>query len=268
MIEFRQILFPVDFSDHTRATAPSVKAMAGHFGAEIIVLHVNDNPGPGTDPRAILEQFVAQELGGVRATQQIVQGDPAEEIVKYAHDRPVDLIMMPTRGHGVFRAMLLGSITAKVLHDASCPVWTGVHAEESMSHPPDRWKRLLCAIDDADDKDVPVVKWAAEFALLQDMDLQLVHVVAGAEGMWTHETDPGMYQFLFDAARGRLAELQAKAGTAGETMFIGGTVGSAVHRAALEKRADLILIGRSASHELRGNAYAIIRQAPCPVISI
>ena len=268
MIEFRQILFPVDFSDHTRAIAPSVKAMAGHFGAEITVLHVKDNAEPGSDPRAVLEQFVARELGGVRVTQQIVQGDSAEEIVNYARKRHIDLIMIPTRGHGVFRAMLLGSITAKVLHDVTCPVWTGVHAEELMSHPPDRWKRLLCAVDDADDRDVPVVKWAGEFVRLQAMDLRLVHVVAGAEGMWTPGTDAGMYEFLFDAARRRLAELQAKAGTTVETMLIGGTVGGTVHQAALESQADLIVIGRSASHKLRSNAYAIIRQAPCPVISI
>ena len=123
-------------------------------------------------------------------------------------------------------------------------------------------------MDDADDRDVPVVKWAGELVRLQAMDLRLVHVVAGAEGMWTPGTDAGMYEFLFDAARRRLAELQAKAGTTVETMLIGGTVGGTVHQAALESQADLIVIGRSASHKLRSNAYAIIRQAPCPVISI
>jgi len=39
--------------------------------------------------------------------------------------------MMPTHGLGGFRRFLLGSVTAKVLHDADCPVWTGVHLERA-----------------------------------------------------------------------------------------------------------------------------------------
>src|SRR5207245_2957797 len=54
-------------------------------------------------------------------------GDPAAEITHYAEKNQVDLIMMPTHGYGRFRNMLLGSVTAKVLHDAHCPIWTAAH---------------------------------------------------------------------------------------------------------------------------------------------
>ena len=265
MIAFRRILFPTDFSDHTRAAAPSVKAMAEHFRAEIVLLHVNPD---GEDSRINLEQFAAQELAGSRVRQQAASGDAAEGIIRYALDNAVDLIMMPTRGHSPFRALLLGSVATKVLEQAQCPVWTGVHAEELMAHPPSRWRRLLCAVDDTNGKDLPVLRWAAELARLQEMDLLLVHVVAGAEGMWTRETDGGMYAFLFDAARGRLEKLQHDAGTSAEIRLVGGSLGPAVHQAAVEVQADLIVIGRGSTQRLRSNAYAIIRQAPCPVISI
>ena len=56
---------------------------------------------------------------------------------KWAKANQIDLIMMPTHGYGRFRALLLGSVTAKVLHDADCPVWTAVHREEVMAHPPE-----------------------------------------------------------------------------------------------------------------------------------
>jgi nucleotide-binding universal stress UspA family protein len=46
-----------------------------------------------------------------------------------ARESAFDLIMMPTRGRGRFRAALLGSVTAKVLHDSACAVWTAAHAE-------------------------------------------------------------------------------------------------------------------------------------------
>ena len=61
----------------------------------------------------------------------MLEGDASEVITKYAAEHGTDLIMMPTHGYGVFRGLLLGSVTAKVLHDAVCPVWTAVHVEET-----------------------------------------------------------------------------------------------------------------------------------------
>jgi nucleotide-binding universal stress UspA family protein len=126
-------------------------------------------------------------------------------------------------------------------------------------------------VDDTDGDDVHVLQWASEFARQQDAELRLIHAVAGTDGMWTQEGDPGMYEFLFHAARERLAKLQAQAGTAFGIELVAGGVGSAVHQAALEARADLIVIGRGGDHKtlgLKSNAYSIIREAPCPVISI
>ena len=112
----------------------------------------------------------------------------------------------------LFGRCCLGSVTAKVLHDTHCLVWTGVHAEELTAHSPARWKRVLCAVD-TDEHGESVLKWASEFARQQSLELQLVHAVAGADGMWTEASDPSMYEFLFHAAREQLAKLQAGAGT-------------------------------------------------------
>jgi len=60
----------------------------------------------------------------------LLKGDPAECIVRVAQENAVDLIVMPTHAHGRFRRFLLGSVTAKVLHDTDCPVLTGVHHED------------------------------------------------------------------------------------------------------------------------------------------
>ncbi len=249
MIDFKRILFPVDFSAQSRAVAPSVIAMARHFDSEVTVLHV------GSDPDRDLDGFIEQELAGVVARREWAEGGPARQIVDYARGHQTDLIMMPTHGHGPFRALLLGSVTAKVLHDAvGCPVWTSVHAEEMTSHSPERWRRMLCAVD-TDGENVGLVRWASAFAGEQRMELRLVHAVAGTDGMWTEENDPSMYEFLFDAARERLAELQIKAGTSLEVSLV------AARKAAVEWDADLIVM-------MRRGADSIIREAPCPVISI
>ncbi len=267
MINLKRILYPVDLSAQSRAVAPSVAAMANRFGSEVVLLHVT---GAATSAPEF-ERFAAAEFSGIPLVRELLQGDPASQIVSYADQHKVDLIMMPTHGHGPFRALLLGSVTAKVLHDTHCLVWTGVHADQMTSHSPDRWKRVLCAVD-TDERGGSVLKWASEFAQQQGLDLQLVHAVAGADRMWTEESDPSMYEFLFHAARERLAKLQAGAGTNVEIRVVGGSVGSAVHQAALEYDADLIVIGRGAIQttfgRLQNSAYSVIRSAPCPVISV
>jgi nucleotide-binding universal stress UspA family protein len=267
MIDFKKILFPVDLSAQSRAVAPCVAAMAKRFRSEVVLLHVTGGPAP----EPALDHFAADAFPGISVVRELLPGDPARKIVSYAHEHKVDLIMMPTHGHGPFRALLLGSVTAKVLHDSHCPVWTGVHAEDFAAHSPHRWKRVLCAVE-TDEHGKSVLKWAWEFAQQQSLELQLVHAVAGADGMWTEERDPSMYEFLFHAARERLAKLQAGAGTNLEVRVVGGSVGSAVSQAALDYDADLIVIGRGAIQtsfgRLKNSAYSIIRAAPCPVISV
>jgi nucleotide-binding universal stress UspA family protein len=255
MINFKRILYPVDLSAQSRAVAPSVAAMAQRFDSEVVLLHVTD----ATAAEPEFDQFAADALTGIPVVRELLAGDPAHQIVSYAEEHKADLIMMPTHGHGPFRALLLGSVTAKVLHEVHCPVWTSVHAEQMTSHSPARWKRVLCAVD-TEEHAVSVLQWASEFARQQSLELQLVHAVAGADAMWTEESNPSMYEFLFHTAREQLAKLQVRAGTKLEIRLMGGSVGSAVHQAALDYDADLIVIGRGPS--------AIIRAAPCPVISV
>jgi nucleotide-binding universal stress UspA family protein len=289
MITFKHILFPVDLSDHSVAIVPAVKAMAKRFGAELTVLHVVDFPIAwfGTpeaaawsalinadrlraEGRIALDRFVAQCFSGMPVSAKVDEGDAAVLIADHAREDHVDLIMMPTRGYGPFRSLLLGSTTAKVLHDARCAVWTGVHAEQATAHPPERWKHMLCALD-TDPRDLAVLKWAAEFAGGQGVELRLVHAVQGAD-VTTKENDPSMCEFLFNVARESLAKMQAEAGTRFEVCFLGGKVGRAVHQAAIGHNADLVVIGRGVMQKtlgrLRSAAYSIIREAPCPVISI
>lgn len=267
MIEFKRILYPVDLSAHSREVAPSVAAMAKRFGSEVVLLYV----AGAAPPEPNFDQFAAAEFSNVSVVRELLEGDPASHIVSYADEHKVDLIMMATHGHGPFRALLLGSVTSKVLHDTHCPVWTGVHAEELTAHSPGRWKRVLCAVE-TEEHGESVLKWAWELAQQQRLDMQLVHAVAGADGMWTEASDPSMYEFLFHAARERVAKLQTLAGTNLEIRLIGGSLGSAVRQAAGDYNADLIVIGRGAIQtslgRLKNSASAIIRAAPCPVISI
>ncbi len=288
MIAFERILFPVDFSSRSAAAVPAVQTMVKRFGSELTVLHVVDlPPAVGIAPpeaaawatlmgadrlrengKIALDAFCAHEFSGTQVRAESAEGDPATAIVDYARDHQVDLIMMPSSGRGRFRRLLLGSVTAKVLHDTAVPVWTGVHADEIAAHPPDRWTRMLYAME-GDPRDVPALKWAAEFASEQKLELRLVHAVLGAEGC---EDDPTLREFLYSVARKRIEKLQAEAGTDFEVCMHGGDAGRVVHDAAIGHCADIVVIGRgliqTALGRLRSSAYEIIREAPCPVISV
>jgi nucleotide-binding universal stress UspA family protein len=291
MISFDRILFPVDFSEQCKAIAPAVQSLAEQFHSKITVLHVADLPiawfgTPETaawsalvsagrlreEHRIALNRFVEKHFSGVSVDQALEEGQAGRLIADYANDVETNLIMMPTRGYGPFRAFLLGSVTAKVLHDAHCPVWTSAHAERFEPETA-RWNQVLCALD-TDPRDVAVLRWAAEFACASTaggppINLRLVHAVEGASN---RESDPGLYQFLFQIARERMAKMQSEAGTSFEICFLPGKVGHAVRQAAFGHNADLVVVGRGVLQKtlgrLRSNAYSIIRQAPCPVISI
>lgn len=58
----------------------------------------------------------------------------------------LDLIVMPTHGYRRFEKLLLGSVTAKVLHKSKCPIWTGAHVKE-VSDEQALIRNVLCAID-------------------------------------------------------------------------------------------------------------------------
>ena len=79
-----------------------------------------------------LEALTKQYVPNVSAETAVLAGNPAEAIVAFAGSTADRIIMMPTRGYGSFRRMLLGSVAAKVLHDAMCPVWMGAHLENAI----------------------------------------------------------------------------------------------------------------------------------------
>lgn len=51
-----------------------------------------------------------------------VQGNPAEEIVNYAEENDIDLIIIGSRGYGAVKGMLLGSVSSRVVQQADCNV--------------------------------------------------------------------------------------------------------------------------------------------------
>lgn len=259
MLPFKRILFPVDFSEYAVGAARYVEAFTGRFDADLTLLHVdwpqyNDAlpSGPGNKGDH-LNKFLAKEFEYFRVRRMVGKGAPASVIVEVARSEHSDLIMMPTLGLGGFRRFLLGSVTAKVLHDADCPVWTGVHLENAPPLEKIEIHNVLCAVN-LDAHARKVLEGASELAEEYRADLTVVHVTADPQGRAQVEE--------------MLRAIKVKASIVVEP----GEVSHVVAGIAGQVRADLLVIGRSPQPgifgRLRTHAYPIIRQSPCPVISV
>jgi nucleotide-binding universal stress UspA family protein len=289
MLAIKDILFPIDFSERCCGAAPFVHAMAQRFGARITLMSVvspfwqtassGDLSGSlvvdmdeiKRDLEMRLEGAFTREFADVTVDRVAEIGDPAECITRYAHTQGADMIMMPTHGYGPFRNLLLGSVTAKVLHDAQCPVWTATHVEEkpALSHVAGR--NILCAVD-ATPKSSPLMEWAAEYAKVTGGSLRLVHAVSGIQGWPERQLDREFEETLRAQAREAIEKLQNTVGVKTPLCVAVGEVAGAVREEAERHNSDLIIIGRGLLHEtmgrLRTHAHAIIRHAPCPVLSV
>ena len=166
MPSIKKILFPVDFSPQSVGAARYVEAIAGRFQARIQLLHVVSNGerilAEEMMPmrQRMLDDFLNKELRYFDTERLCVSGDAAEKIVEAADAWNPDLVMMPTHGVGLYRRLLLGSVTAKVLHDLDCPIWTDVHAESAPILENIHVRRILCAVD-LTEQSRAVLDWGA-----------------------------------------------------------------------------------------------------------
>jgi nucleotide-binding universal stress UspA family protein len=278
MIPFSRILIPIDFSEPCLGAARFAIPLAERFHSEITLLHIEPPPEAYANrsiereipPEKQLRDFLVAAFTHLNVKRVLRVGpDVADQIVQYALEYGSDLIMMPTRGYGAFRRLLLGSTTAKILHDTSCPVWTGVHLAQG---PPAEWispTTVLCAADN-DAGSEKALKWAAQLASALDADLVLVHV----EPRLTRSEEYNFKEFdeeVIAEARQKMEKLQMTAGTRAKVVIRGGNVAHAVSGVTKEVGADLLVIGRRSDPTSEGlglNTYGIVRESPCPVVSV
>jgi nucleotide-binding universal stress UspA family protein len=289
MLSLAKLLLPVDFSERSIGAARYARALALHFHSEVLLVHAlpplySDIGGMEVTGSMLVDVyrtraagaekelgiFATNHLAGVQVRRLVLNGDPAAQIVELAHSEGAGVIVMPTHGYGPFRRFILGSNTAKVLHDADCPVWTGVHLETPPGEAPVPLRRILCAID-LGPHSARTLGWAAWLSREFQAALTIVHAVtAHAESL--DEPDRSWRAGIREAAEEELRKLQRDAGTDAPVQLEAGEAAKVICGAAERLAADVLVIGRGSAAgtfgRLRTNAYAIIRQSPCPVVSV
>jgi len=288
MLNIKKIFLPVDFPNTSLRVIHQAATLAHHFHSEILMLHVvtaQSHAAGVPQGRSELanwdmlaeivrraqknrDQTLGPELNGLTIQRMFANGDPAQAIVETAQQEKVDLIMMPSRGY-TFNQFLLGSVTAKVLQVAECPIWTGPHAEDSPAQE-FAIRNVLCAVD-FNSQDRKSVSWAAQMAAEFGAGLTLAHVTAGVEfwGPGGSYVNPRWKGELVSDASQHIAELQQAMGTKAEVFIGSGDTPKVLSQAVKETKADLLVNGcYPYGGNLRTHGYAIIRAVPIPVLSV
>jgi nucleotide-binding universal stress UspA family protein len=155
MIDLHRILVPTDFSKHSHNALTYAAAFAEKFGAELYLLHVVQDlalfipEAVSVAPPAVppIEQMTAavreglarlvreNDLDRFTVHTEVREGTPFYEIIQFAKEAGIDLIIMGTHGRGGLAHVLLGSVSERVVRKAPCPVLTVRHPEHEFVHP-------------------------------------------------------------------------------------------------------------------------------------
>jgi nucleotide-binding universal stress UspA family protein len=265
--------------------------LARRFQAEIVLLHVVT---PFSYPAGMLEgghemtardlhahivqraqleldQALLPDLDGIAVTRLLLRGDPARQIVETASLRNIDLIVMSTHDVGAFYRFMAGSVTAKVLLESQCPVWTGAHLREA---PAGEFsiRRVLCSVE-SNPHSRHTVAQAAEMATAAGAMLTLVHITSSVEfwGPGGSHVDPAWKEKIVGFATEEIARLQEDVGTHADVIIESGDVPELLNRAAEQTKADVLVVGRIPGRSHlgdNGEGYGIVRQSQIPVLSV
>ncbi|CUT00509.1 universal stress protein [Candidatus Chrysopegis kryptomonas] len=142
-MRIKRILLPTDLSEASISAFKYAKSLAEKYGASIYVLHILENLPPVLAIHALdltvdrveknmeenarnqLERIVKENLKTKAKIQIFIRkGLVDDEIVKFADEKKIDLIVMGTHGRTGIEYTLLGSIAEKVVRKAKCPVLT------------------------------------------------------------------------------------------------------------------------------------------------
>src|SRR4029077_6392158 len=150
----------------------------------------------------------------------------------------------PALGSAGSRRFILGSNTAKVLHDADCPVWTGVHVEEAPSpgHP---FREVLCAVD-LGPQSARTLAWASWLQKEFKGHLTLIHAIA-AHSETMSEPDLSWRANILEIAEEERLRLQREAGVEADLLLEAGDPVRVICSAAARVGADTVVIGRGSA---------------------
>jgi nucleotide-binding universal stress UspA family protein len=297
MIDFKQILCPVDFSETSTRALAHATALARWYGARLTALHVVSTFDPMPihgdfgEPVSFITPMSRDEvLADMRRTLNLdaasppvtpiaEAGDPRSVIVDQAVTVQADLIVLGTRGRRGLSRLLLGSVAEAVVRDAPCPVLTVPPKASSDAADAVTFKSILCPVDFSPSA-LQALELALDLARQADGRVTLLHAVEWlAEEQpraLTHFDVPEYRSHIASEARERLRTLVADESRTwvdiGDTVVFG-RAHREILRAAAAKPADLIVMGAQGRGGVDlalfgSTTHQVVRGATCPVLTV
>jgi len=286
-LTINRILFATDFLQSSRLALDYAVAVAHHFQATIIMLHVVQLSAPAMEAELLLEspcvtRKEAQErldafASGVRRTGLNVQthvddGPPAEMILKAVSFYEADLLVLGVHGmHRGLAHLLIGSNTEKILLSAGCPVMTvGAHvlAGIDLKLQP---KEILY-VSDFTQQAALAAPYALLFAEYFQVPVDVCQLMPE-----TAEGNPDLQHKIVDEYCGMLGRvisepLYSKWCSRAFHLEHGREINQIVERAS-SQLAGLIVMGvhiesTLSRHRHTSFAYQLLAKAACPVFTI
>lgn len=272
---FEKILVPLDGSRlAARVLTPLQRLLTERVELTLVrVVEPDSDRGPAVEQamREQLEQVRATVGSGVRCSVQLLRGDPAAELVRYARESGQDLVAMATHGRSGVERWIRGSVAERVLRECEVPLLLcNPFALEPREDGP--FRRILVPLDgsEAAERVLPLVE---AIGRVHDSQVRLLRV---EPLVITELPSPLLEGSLWDPAPLELAmapqrERLEAAGLKAETRAAYGVVAAEVLREARE--VDLLAMtthGRTgvARWWFGSVAEQVLRHAPCPVLVV
>jgi nucleotide-binding universal stress UspA family protein len=301
MYPFRNILFPTDFTAHARAALKYATAFARSGGGRVVLFSVQGNKVPPdllSLPDATLEEQDNRWLFQLREQVRelltdplftrlevepvIVAGEPASEIARAVREYDIDLVTVVTHGRKGLSHALWGSTAEEIIAEAPCPVLTirppqHDFVEYSDGLPEIRLNRILLATNFRPSS-AAATQVAHQLANRSTAELHAVYVISDfieqISVMFPEGGLSALSQFR-KYVQEKMALLRRESGSPAIAHIAEGRPYEEIVTLAIEKDADLIVIGTNVHDSLFGGTPVlgaeierVVRNSPCPVLCV
>ncbi|HET7891161.1 MAG TPA: universal stress protein [Candidatus Sulfotelmatobacter sp.] len=301
-VAFRTILVATDFSEPSRRALCEALALAAQHHAQLSVIHVLhphrrrgdfENPAEVDGERIAAETQIEALMNELRPQEKvgvlIKQGDAALQVLSVIEEQKVDLLVMGTRGLGGLRKLALGSVADELLRVAPCPVLTiGPKAEVGAVSRGARFHHILFATDfgKGSTKALPL---ALALARAEQAQLILLHMIPpvpsssaslsayAPAAAAADEVAEWEGKFHKQALQQLKECLPRETGLSQEVKYVVGSdfLTEGILNASAKFNVDLIVMGASratsarvAAHLPWAAVHEVLRDAPCPVLTV
>lgn len=295
-IHIRRILCTTDFSVCSGKTVPYAVALAREYGAELFVCHVVDLPPASSFGETLLDPEVywadaLREAGErIETLMQdvplaweplVLGGSVAESVARMAEEKEVDLVVTATHGRSGLQRLFLGSVSEKLMRTLPCPILVTRSPEHEV--PGDvkesiRFNRILVGCDFSPDSDL-AFRHALSLAQEFQSEIHMAHVIEPQAyrdithpSPSTEEARSALRDELEEKLYAMIPE-EALNWCEPRTILLAGQPYEELVKHAVLHKMDLMALGfrgRGLVETLLvGSTTArVVRQAPCPVLSV